>query len=60
MKAVALRKVKFRCNDSLYECEKGQEVDIKSADLEKAKASKLFEFIIEAKVTKPKRTKKAE
>ena len=60
MKAVAIRKVKFNCNDNLYDCEKGQEVDIKSTDLEKAKASRLFEFIKEEKVAKPRRTKKAE
>jgi hypothetical protein len=44
VKAIALRKIKFTCNGNLYECEKGQEVEIKSTDLEQAKASKLFEI----------------
>ena len=58
MKAIALRKVKFNCNGNLYECEQGQEVEIKSTDLEQAKASKLFNFIEEKKPTR--KTKKAE
>jgi len=56
MKAVAIRKVKFRCNESIYECEEGQEVDIKSTDLEKAKASNLFKFQEVKKTTR--KTKK--
>ena len=55
MKAIAIRRVKFNCNGNLYDCEQGQEVEIKSTDLEKAKASKLFEFIVEEK---PKRRSK--
>jgi len=55
MKAIALRKVKFRCNDNLYECEQGQEVDIKSTDLEQAKASKLFKFEEKKTVRKSKK-----
>ncbi len=55
MKAIALRKVKFRCNDNLYECEQGQEVEIKSTDLEQAKASKLFKFEEKKTVRKSKK-----
>lgn len=59
MKAIAKRKFTWNCNGNKYECEQGQEVEIKSTDLEKAKASKLFE-IIEAEKPKRKTTKKAE
>ena len=58
MKATAIRKVKFNCNGNLYDCEQGQEVDIKSTDLAQAKASKLFKFE-EVKKT-VRQTKKAD
>ena len=58
MKAIAIRRVKFNCNGNLYDCEQGQEVEILPQDVEKAKASRLFEIVEE----KPKRktTKKAD
>jgi len=59
MKALALKNVTWKCNGNVYKCLKGQEVEIISADLLQAKASKLFE-IKEVKKTTTKRTKKAE
>jgi len=54
----ALRTCTWGCNDNKYELEKGQKVDIKSTDLEQAKASGLFD--LSTLVVKKPRKKKVE
>lgn len=53
MKAKALRTVNWACGDNLYKCEVGKEIEISSADIEKAKVSGLFK-IVETKKTNKK------
>lgn len=59
MKAIALKSVTWNCNNNVYKCLKGQEVELIPSDLLQAKASGLFEIKEEAKKT-IRRTKKAE
>lgn len=54
----ALRTCTWGCNSNKYELEKGQKVDIKSTDLEQAKASGLFD--LSTLVVKKPRKKKVE
>jgi hypothetical protein len=54
MKALALKTTTWNCNNNKYECQAGQEVEIKASDLDQAKASNLFEI----KAPKKKRVKK--
>lgn len=58
MKALSLKNVTWKCNGNVYECLKGEEVEIIPSDLLQAKASRLFEIKEVKKTTK--RTKKAE
>lgn len=54
MKAKALRTANWNCNGNLYECKIGEELEIASADEDKARASGLFEEIKEAPKAKAK------
>lgn len=63
MQVTALRTVKWLCNGTKYECIKGQKVELNPSDLDKAKASKLFDIQQDVEVVeKPKKRsyKKAE
>lgn len=54
MKVKALKTVNWSCNDNLYKCEVGKELEIASADADKAKASGLFEEVKTVKKTTTK------
>lgn len=59
----ALKTCRWGCNGNIYKLEEGQVVDIKSTDLEQAKASGLFDnstFVEKVKKTVTRKKKEEE